>query len=88
MSERVSVVTKWLVAYTGWPLDRIILPREPATDQEREWVECELRTRLNPGGVIEVSDGKCVTNYPVSTTWCLTHQSFWSPFLPRCDDQA
>lgn len=60
MSERVLWVGetghRWLGAYTGWPLDLIVLPREPATDEEREWIRDELRVRLNPGGRIEVAD--------------------------------
>jgi hypothetical protein len=55
MSERVLVIERWLGAHHG-PLERIVLPREPRTDEEREWVECELRTRLVPGGVIVVSE--------------------------------
>jgi hypothetical protein len=54
--ERVFVVTHWLGAYTGRSLDRIVLPREPVTEEDRLWVESELRTRLNPGGKIEIAD--------------------------------
>lgn len=58
VDKRVLIVPErelavWQGAHHG-PLDRIVLPREPATDAERLWVDTELMTRLVPGGVIEV----------------------------------
>ena len=52
--ERVLVITRWLGAHHG-PLEKIVLPREPATEEERLWVETELLTRLVPDGKIEVA---------------------------------
>lgn len=52
-TERVLVVTRWLGAQHG-PLDRIVLPREPATEEEREWIRDELLTRLVSDGKLEV----------------------------------
>jgi hypothetical protein len=39
-------------ALTGYPLDLVVLPREPRTVREQEWVRDHLRTRLVPGGMV------------------------------------
>lgn len=53
--EPVLRVEHWCSATYGQHWDTIILPRAPETERERQWVQV-LRTRLNPGGRIEVAD--------------------------------
>lgn len=53
--EPVLRVEHWCTATYGQRWDTIILPRQPQTEREYQWVQV-LRTRLNPGGRLEVSD--------------------------------
>ena len=53
-AERVYLVRSFFEATNGVHANVILLPRSPKDDNERRWVEDVLRTRLEPGGRIEV----------------------------------
>ena len=57
MSEKTGqIFGSYLMPLMGCDFSQIILYSQPRSELEDEWLEMTIKTRLRPGGVVEVRD--------------------------------